>query len=61
MTEDGKIDMPYLKALIALQPQKYGINTWLHKSCVFKYAAEHNLSKGVSESLRTGDIIVTLG
>ncbi len=26
MTEDGKIDMPYLKALVALQPQKYGIS-----------------------------------
>ncbi len=61
MTEDGKINMPYLKALIALQPQKYGISTWLHKTSMCKYAAEHNLSQGVSESLRTGDIINQIG
>jgi hypothetical protein len=40
LTEDGKIDMPYLKALIDLQPQKYGISTWLHKTGVYKYATE---------------------
>ncbi len=57
MTDDGKIDMPYLKALVALQPQKYGISTWLHKTGVYKYAAEHNLSQGVSEALCAGDII----
>ncbi len=34
LTEDGKIDIPYLKALIDLQPQKYGISTWLHKTGV---------------------------
>jgi len=56
LTEDGKIDMPYLKALIDLQPQKYGISTWLHKTGVYKYASEHNLSEGMSEVLRTGDI-----
>jgi len=61
LTEDGKIDMPYLKALIALQPQKYGISTWLHKTGVYKYATEHNLSEGVSEALRTGDIIKQRG
>ncbi len=61
MTEDGKIDMPYLKALVALQPQKYGISTWLHKTGVYKYAAEHNLSEGVSEAIRTGDIVKTMG
>jgi hypothetical protein len=56
MTEDDKINMPYLKTLFALQPQKYRINTWLHKTGVYKYATEHNLSQGVSDSLRTGDI-----
>jgi hypothetical protein len=61
MTEDGKINMPYLKALVALQPQKYGISTWLHKTGVYKYAAEHNLSQGVSEALRTRDIIKQMG
>ncbi len=28
---------------------------------MYKYAAEHNLSQGVSESLRTGDIIKQMG
>ena len=41
LTGDGKIDMPYLKALIDLLPQKYGISTWLHKTDVYKYATEH--------------------
>ena len=36
-TKDGKIHMRYLKALIDLQPQKYGISTWLHKTGVYKY------------------------
>jgi hypothetical protein len=27
-------EMPYMKALIDLQPQKYGISTWLHKTGV---------------------------
>jgi len=61
LTEDGKIDIPYLKALIDLQPQKYGISTWLHKTGVYKYATEHNLSEGVSEVLRTGDITKQMG
>jgi hypothetical protein len=56
MTEDGKIDMPYLKALFALQPQKYGINTWLHRTGVYKYATEYNLSQGVSDFLRKEQI-----
>ena len=60
-TEDGKIDMPYLKALIDLQPPKYGISTWLHKTGVYKYATEHNLSEAVSEVLRTGDITKQMG
>ncbi len=38
LTEDGIIEMPYLKALIDLQPQKYGISTWLHQTGVYKYA-----------------------
>ncbi len=54
LTEDGKIDIPYLKALIDLQPQKYGISTWLHNTGVYKYTTEHNLSEGVSEVLCTG-------
>ena len=61
MTEDGKIDMPYLKALVALQPQKYGISTWLHKTGVYKYATEHNLVEVVSEAICTEDIIKQLG
>ena len=28
---------------------------------MYKYAAEHNLSEGVSEALRTGDIIKQMG
>jgi hypothetical protein len=37
LTEDGKIEIPYLKALIDLQPQKYGISTWLTKLvCISK-------------------------
>ncbi len=35
----------------------YGISTWLHKTGVYKYATEHNLAEGVSEAIRTGDII----
>jgi hypothetical protein len=61
LTEDGKIDIPYLKALIDLQPQKFGISTWLHKTGVYKYATEHNFSEGVSEVLRTGDITKQMG
>jgi hypothetical protein len=61
LTEDGKIDIPYLKALIDLQPQKYGISTWLHKTGVYKYATEHNFSEGVSDVLRTGDITKQMG
>jgi hypothetical protein len=36
LTEDDKIDMAYLKALIDLQLQKYGISTWLHKTGVYR-------------------------
>jgi hypothetical protein len=61
MTEDGKIDMPYLKTLIALQPQKYYISTWLHKTGVYKYTTEHNLAEGGSEAICTGDIIKQMG
>ena len=61
LTEDGKIDMPYLKALIDLLPQKYGISIWLHKTGVYKYATEHNLSEGVSEVLCTGEITKQMG
>jgi hypothetical protein len=61
MTEDGKINMPYLKVLVALQPQKYGISTWLLKTGVYKYATEHNLAEGVSEAICTGDIIKQMG
>jgi hypothetical protein len=61
LTEDDKIDMAYLKALIDLQPQKYGISTWLHKTGVYKYATEHNHSEGVSEVPRTGEITKQMG
>ena len=61
LTEDGKIDIPYLKTLIDLQPQKFGISTWLQKTGVYKYATEHNFSEGVSEVLRTGDITKQMG
>ena len=61
MTEDGKINMPYLKALIALQSQKYGISNWLNKTGMYKYAAEHNLAEGVSEALHTREIIKQMG
>ena len=36
LTEDDKIDMAYLKALIDLQLQKYGISTWLYKTGVYR-------------------------
>ena len=61
LTEDGKIEMPYLKALIDLQPQKYGISTWLHKTRVYKYTTERNLTEGVSEVLHTGEITKQMG
>jgi hypothetical protein len=57
ITEDGKIDMPYIRALFALQPKMYDISTWLHKTGVCKYITEHKLAEGVSEAIRTGDII----
>jgi hypothetical protein len=44
-----------LKALIDLQPKKYGISTWLHKTGVYKYTIKHNLTAGVSEVLHTGE------
>ena len=36
LTEDDKIDMAYLKALIDLQLQKYGISTWFQKTGVYR-------------------------
>jgi len=55
LIEDGNIEMTYLKALIDLPPQKYGINTWLYKTGVYKYIIDHNLTAGVSEVLHTGE------
>ena len=55
LTEDGKIEILYLKALIDLQPQKYGISTWLYKTRVYKFIIDHNLTAGVSEVLHTGE------
>jgi hypothetical protein len=61
LTGDGNIEMTYLKALIDLQPKKYGISTWLHKTGVYKYTIKHNLTAGVSEVLHIGEITKQMG
>jgi hypothetical protein len=61
LTGDGNIEITYLKALIDLQPKKYGISTWLHNTGVYKYTIKHNLTAGVSEVLHTGEITKQMG
>lgn len=60
-TENGKIDMSYLKALIDLQSKRYGISNCLHKTIVYKCDDEHNLTLGVSEVLRKRKLTKQMG
>ena len=60
-TENGKIDMSYLKALIDLQSQRYGISNCLHKNIVYKCDDEHNLTLGVSEVLQKRKLTKQMG